>query len=420
MDAKDHVSRSSRLRPDLGMSLLEILRRFRPSGPWAALIVIACVLIAGGTGLRLELVHPADASQVSNSRTACPSPELPPLGVTADRGATRGFDLLAAGAFGSMVASGPTFYALQACGLQETQLRVVEMSETGTVLAVSTGIPRAALLTSSLAVVNGSVFVAAARLNLSGPANAGPYILTLYRMRASNLHLTGSRELGRGYGLSVATSDSGASGATLVASTGRSLLAVSPGSLSLRRVASFGAEVGQHIATSASSHYVAVSLFFPAAVLGRTDAKVELFNVDGAKLVSSFPLGPGGVVESMTVAGDALFVAAGSGPESSTEVLRLSVPSLRRSSGRSVVGRRAGTGFPATLESVGLQDGGSAVWATETSSLSCIDPATGRELASVVSPSPVSDVVILAGKTYVVTAEGIGTLATPSRCRGAS
>ncbi|MHB1510679.1 MAG: hypothetical protein ACYCST_18260 [Acidimicrobiales bacterium] len=417
MDAKDRVSRSSRLRPDLGRSLLEILRRCRPRGPWAVLIVIACVVIAAGTGLRLELVHPADASHVASSNTACASPALPPLGVTAGRGTTPGFDLLAAGAFGSMVASGPTLYALQACGLQETELRVVELSETGTVLAVSAGIPRAALLTSSLAVVDGSAFVAAARLNLSGPASAGPYVLTLYRMHASNLHLTGSREIGRGYGLSVATSDAGAAGATLVASTGRSLLTVSPESLSLRKVASFGAEVGQRIATSESSHYVAVSLFSPAAVLGSTDAKVELFNVDAAKLVSSFRLGPGGVVESMTIAGNALFIAAGMGPESSTEVLRLSVPSLRRSSGQPVPGRRTGTGFPATLESVGLHDGGSAVWAAETSSLSCIDPATGRDLGSVASPSPVSDVVILAKRTYVLTAAGIGTLVTPSRCR---
>ncbi len=420
MDAKGRVPVSSRVRSGGGTSLLGTLRRFGPRGSWAALVGIVCVLIAGGTGLRLELAHPADASHVADSKTACASPELAPLQATPDRGTAPGLDLLAAGAFGSMVASGQTLYALQACGLQETQLRVVEMSEKGTVLAVSGGISRAALLTSSLAVVGGSVFVAAARLNLSGPANAGPYVLALYRLQASNLHMTGSRVIGRGYGLSVAISDAGVAGDTVVASTGRSLLAVSPESLSLRKLASFGAEVGQHIAASASSRYVAVSLFSPAAVLGRADAKVELFNVAEAKLVSSFSLGRGGEVESMTFAGDALFVAADSGPVSSTEVLRLSVPSLRRSAGQSGAGSRTRSGFPATLESVGLQDGGSAVWAEETTSLSCIDPATGRELASVVSPSTVRDVVILAGRTYVVTAGGIGILATPSRCRGGS
>jgi hypothetical protein len=328
------------------------------------------------------------------------------------------FSLLEAGTFGSVVAGhGSSLYALQACGTEETQLRVLRIGGNGNVVAVSDDFDRAALLTSSIVLQGGSLYVGTARLDLAGPAIDAPYELTLYRLSASNLRVLGSRPLGRGYGLLLAVSDLGHPDATVLASTGRSLLAVQAGTVSVRTLATFGRSIAQHLSTDPDAPFAAVSVFAPGAVPAAAGATVELFDTKTGRVVSSAHLVAGAQVESLAFGDGGLFVALGDGL--STEVRRFAVPVLTAGG----TARGLPTGIPATLQTISLDDTGGTVWATDLTALDCLDSSTGRVLSSTessVSSMSVSGVVVAGSTTYAVTAAGIGVLAAPTACRSAA
>jgi hypothetical protein len=386
------------------------------------LVVAVCAVIAAGTGLTAVLAGSSGHAKPPSLAASCVAPETEPASapadITSDRLDGLGFSLLEPGTFGSVVAGpGSSLYALQACGTEETQLRVLHLDGNGKVVAVSEGFDRAALLTSSLVLRGGVLYVGAARLDLSGPATDAPYDLTLYRLSASKLEVLGSRSVGRGYGLSLSASDLDQPGAVLLASTGEKLLAVRPGTMSARTLATFGPSIAQHVSGDPSAPYAAVSVFAPGAPAGGAGATIELIDTVTAGVVSSARLADGSEAESLAFGNDKLFVAISDG--ASSQVRRFGIPALV-SSGSPRSGRGLPTGLPSMLQTIALDATGAAVWAMDTSMLACLDPSTGRVLASAASSSLSQSPsgVIAAGPTiYVVTPSGIGVLAAPAACR---
>jgi hypothetical protein len=384
-------------------------------------LVAVCAIVGGGTGLTAILTRSTRHSTVRSPAATCVAPQATPTpaanaaGENASRHlGTWGFNLLEAGTFGSVVAGpGSSLYALQACGAEETQLRVLHLAADGDVLAVSVDFDRAALLTSSLVLQGGSLYVGAARLDLSGPVTDAPYELTLYRLNATTLHVLRSRPLGRGYGLSLLTADAGHSDATVLASTGARLLAVQAGTVSVRTLASFGRSVAQHVSADPRAPYAAVSVFAPGAVAAAAGATVELLDARTGGVVSSARLVAGAQVASLAFGEGSLFVALGDGL--STEVRRFAVPDLATPGPV----RGLPTGLPATLQTILLDDTGGTVWATDLTMLACLDSSTGRVLSLSQSSASmsVSGLVGEPGATYAVTASGIGLLEAPAACR---
>jgi len=369
-------------------------------------VVVALVVVMGWTGIGAILARSDRHFVVHSPAATCTAPDAPPSAIASSHLGGWPYNLLVAGTFASLTASKSSLYALQACGAQETELRVLELAFDGRVEAVSGGMERAALLTSSLTLADGFLYVGAARLDLSGAQNAGPYLLTLYRLDPSSLQVLGSRQLGRGYGISLV-----ATGGVILASTGSSLLAVHSRSLAWRTLASFGTSIAQHVAGCGSSPYVAVSLFDPGASAADTGGRIELLDVASGALVATEHLGAGASVESMALGSGGLFVAIETG--ASSQVRRLEVPTL------GPPGSEPGTptGMTVTLESITLDGTGAAVWATELTALVCLDPLTGGELASTTPKSPVNEVVVAGANTIALTGPGIGLLAAPAACR---
>lgn len=375
--------------------------------------VVAFAVVSAGSGLTAVLARSARHGQPAGPAAGCLAPNATPAAAASDHVGGWGFDLVEPGTFGSVVTSSSALYALQACGSEETQLRVLEIGDSGKIV-VSAFFDRAALLTSSLTLAGGSLYVGTARLDLAGPLSSPPYLLRVYRLDPSTLRILGSRAIGRGFGLSLAATAGGGRDSTVLASTGRSLLAFRAGSLTPRSLASFGSSVAQHLAVSGVSPLVAVSLSAPSVAASDAGARIELFDVATGRLVSSLNLGGGAVVESMALGTGGVFVATSSGLASSVRLLRLP---LRRTS-RPNTG--AATGMPATLSSIALEASGPTVWAIGEPSLACLDPSTGRLLAFTALTSPLQDVIVLRATSDAVTAAGIGVLASPAVCRGAA
>lgn len=381
-------------------------------------LVVLCAVVTGGTGLTAVLTRSTRHSTIRNPAATCVAPQAAPAPSAPEAKASPlgawGFNLLEPGTFGSVVAgAGSSLYALQACGAEETQLRVLHLSENGNVLAVSGDFDRAALLTSSVVLDGGSLYVGTARLDLSGPATEAPYELTLYRLSASNLHVLGTVPVGRGYGLSLFASDLGHPDAGVLGSTGEKLLTVKPGTVSVRTLATFGDSIVQHVATDADAPYAAVSMVVPAAPAD-AGATVELLDAVSGSVVSSAHTVAGTQVESLAFGYGGLFVALGDGM--STEVGRFVEPV------RATPGPAGGlpTGMPATLETISLDDTGGTLWAADLTTLACLDSSTGRLLSSwQAAPSSLSvnSVVTAGSEIYGVTSSGIGALETPTACR---
>ncbi len=374
--------------------------------------VVAFALVSAGSGLTGVLARSARHGERAGPAAGCLAPNATPAPVAEDHLGGWGFDLVEPGTFGAVVSSSSALYALQACGAEETQLRVLEIGRNGNIV-VSAFFERAALLTSSLTLAGGSLYVGTARLDLAGPLSSPPYLLTVYRLDASTLQVMGSRAIGRGFGLWLDATADGGRGATVLASTGRSLLSFRAGSLTPRWLASFGSSVAQHLAVGTASPLVAVSLSAPSVAASEAGARIELFDVATGRMASSLRLGGGAVVESMALGSGGLFVAVSSGLASTVRLLPLPLPGAGRPN------PAAATGMPAALGSITLDASGPTVWAIDESGLACLDPSTGRLLAITALSSPLQGVIVLGAASDAVTGSGIGVLASPPACRAA-
>jgi len=392
-------------------------------------IVVACAVVFGGaTSLRAILTRSSRHATTPSPAATCTAPDIPPSAIAVDHLGGWHYDVTAEGTFGSVVVASPSvMYAIQACGAEETELRIIRFDSSRPV-TVSASLGHFAFLTSSLVLSEGALFFGGARLDLSGPSTAPPYELTVYLVNPVTLKVVGSRSLGRGYGLALISTSVGEAGgraASVVASTGRALIRVDPDALGIHTIASFGRSVAQHMAGEAGSPYVAVSLLTPGATPPAETAGIELLDLASGRVVSSVGLPSGSDPESLVLGPGGLWASIGSGL--STEVRRYSVPGL------SPYGSGSAADVVTSLQAITLSETPGAsgsgkspgtaatLWMEGLTLLACAQGSTGKVLAATTlggTPPPSATEIVAAGSsTYAITQAAIGTLTAPAACR---
>jgi hypothetical protein len=373
------------------------------------LVGVCAVVAAGATGLDVMTAHRGNHAPATGPATDCAAPQAALAGTTPNHLGVWPYTLLEAGTFSSVTAGeGGALYAIQACGAEEAALRVVMINGGGKSIRASQLFEHDALLTSSLVEVGGELYFGAAKLDLTGDESAPPYNLTLYRLDAKTLLVTGTRALGRGYSISLYADP--ISPFDLLASTGSALLLLDRASLSPRVVTTLSKAVVQHVAVQAGSSNVALSVFSPAVAASAEDAFIEIVDLATDDFVSSYRLPDAADPESLTFAGGDLWASIGQGL--STQVERFSLPGLQLVDH----GRPVTTG----LQTISLGQSGSTVWMYGLTFVACALASTAEQAtATVIKSSPASSVlgVTLAGRqAYVITQAGIGTVPIPAAC----
>jgi len=387
----------------------------RPSAVPFVALALALALVAGGAAAGVSFLGSPAGSTGGRPRPvseaawrSCRPPDLGPVVPAPVRLGSWPYRLLVPGTFG-VVTSGPgdDLELLQACGAEETALRVVRLSPAGRVLAVSRMFPRAALLASALLAVPGALFLATARLDLSGQVSLPPYELALYRLDPSSLAVRSSAALGRGSGAELVS----AAGQVLVGTGGSLLELASSSPLETRLLFSFGRSDLEHLVAGDGS-LVLLSTLVPGATGPAATTRLETLRAtrSGAKVVAERDLPPGSSVQALAVSGATAVVAGGSGALSRVVALRL--PSLAPASGPG--------SLAASLDAVGLDVTGRTLWVRTVTSLECRAGATGAFLASTQlsgSPAPVVTGVFRNSEgTFALTGAGLGRLTAPSAC----
>jgi len=360
------------------------------------------VRLATGRTPRNAGTHPVAGPACARPLTASPSPAPRAIGRWP-------FHLFEKGVF-STVAAGPgrSVLALEACGAEESALRVVDLSASGRPEGTSQPFPHLAPVASSLAATPTAVWLGGARLSLSGPASEAPYRLSLVELDPRTLAPERTLELGRGYGLELAH----LSPSTLLVSTGRQLLELnSSGRLSA--LAAFPGLVIEHVAPLPGGRAALVSLFARAAAPPQPSTRLALVALPAGRLLSSLAL-PGSAEVSSLVAGrtDAL-AAVWSGGTATLEQFSLTPHlALERPLSRTV---------PATLTTLNLARGGLAsgpVLVSGSSTLACANLA-GQLLASTTPlglAEDVTSIVSIPPGVAAVVPAGVGLLSLPPAC----
>lgn len=319
------------------------------------------------------------------------------------------FHLLEAGVFSS-AAAGPngSVLAVEACGAEESALRVVDLSGSGRLDGVSPPFSRLAPVASSLAVTPAAIWLGGARLSLSGPANEAPYRLSLVELDPRTLAPERTLELGRGYGVDLVH----LSRSTLLVSTGRQLLELSS-SGRLSDLAAFPGLVLEHVAPLPGERAALVSLFARAATPPQPSTRLALVALPTGRLLSSLAL-PASAEVSSIVAGRTHALAS-VWSAGTTVVERFSL------SPRLVLDRPVAGSVPATLTTLSLAGGapgGGPVLVSGSSTLACA-AGSGRLLVSTtpvgVAEEPASIAPARQGAAAIVPA-GVGLVELPPAC----
>jgi hypothetical protein len=378
-----------------------------------AALVLAAAGIASAVAFALSR-HSAHA--VSSSTTGPPRPVLPscPRPATAPSPSSTPHDigglpfaLLDAGVF-EQPTPGPhgTIVAIQACGAEESSLRVVAIDPGSGSTVASASFARVAPLASALCATPSGIWFAEGRLALGGATNEPPYLLTLVHLDPSTLRVTGTVDLGRGYGATLAAVADGA----LIASTGRQLYEVGRAG-QLRVVTSFPGVILQHLAVLPGGNQILLSLFTPTAVPPQTSTRLALLDLGTGRQLASRSLSPGAEVESIAASGTTAVVAVGIAGAS-----ELRTYSVTHSLART---RRHRHELPATLTPLSVSAFGSVVWAYGQSVFACTG-ADGSVRSSVTPQGmgeAVSGVLPLGGdRVAVVTPSGIGSVQVHPSC----
>ena len=300
-------------------------------------------------------------------------------------------------------------FGIEACGSDESDLRVVRISLDRPGLVKASPFVHAALLTSSLSVSGGSLYFGASRLDLAGSTSSPPYELTLYRVNPATMMFTASRALGRGYGLALEASGSG-----LTVATGSSLLTVNRATLAPTELATFGRSVAQHFVQNGAEGDFAVSLFTPGAVGPAAGARIEVLDRRTGRVVSTASMPGGADPESLATAGGRLWAAVGNGLMTTVHVYQL--PSLKPFGGGNASAARP----ESVPESIGLDATGGIVWTFGLSLLQCSSATSGKTLGATTqsgsAPVFVSQVLGNGKAVYAVSGAGIGRLSSPAAC----
>ena len=382
-------------------------------------LVLALVLVLGGAAAGVTFldthgsrVRPGGRASSSAAWRACRPPELGMPAATPGRLGGWPYRLLLRGTFGAVTVGRDGTDLLQACGPQETALRVVRVSPSGRLLAVSHMFPRAALLASALLDRPGGVYLATARLELAGTAALPPYEIELYRLDPSTLSVTARLGLGRGYAAELAL----ASGRVVVATGGRLLALSLEGSrLETRPLLSFGRSVLEHLAAAGTSSLLVISTLVPGATGLSARELLETLRLhagSGATVLARRTLPPGSSVQALAATSSSTFVVGGTGALTVVDSFRL--PGLEAAPGRALAR------LLTSLDAAGLDVAGRTLWVHTVTTLECRLAKDGRLEASTMlsgSPAPaVSAVWRTAEGTFALTGSGLGRLTAPRAC----
>ncbi|MGH9300196.1 MAG: hypothetical protein ACRDZT_09790, partial [Acidimicrobiales bacterium] len=190
----------------------------RRTGPLAISVAVSLlVLLGSATGLTV-LLSTSSSPKLGAFHSAGKSPTVPPCAapvtVSPVEAPTRlgrwPFHLFEAGAFQNVMGTAQgELVALQACGHEESSLRVIRMDPRDGAAVASRSFPDAALLASSLTASGHLLFFGQAKLALSGSASMPPYALSLEVIDPASMRVVSHFSLGRGYGLALSTAATG-------------------------------------------------------------------------------------------------------------------------------------------------------------------------------------------------------------------
>ncbi|MGO9198274.1 MAG: hypothetical protein ACLQK4_14235 [Acidimicrobiales bacterium] len=372
--------------------------------------VAAIVIAAGVAGLALGVGR----APTRRSHHAAVRPRLPtcrPAGASAPSAAPTElgawpYDLTMPGTFEMITAAQGSLFALEACGAEESSLRVVEIDERSGSAIASAAFGRAAPIASSIAVTTEGLFFGESRLVLGGTAGTPPYRLSIVELAPRDLKVVRTIPVGRGYGLTLLDGPGG----SLLVSTGRQLLEVDA-SGTVHTVASFPGAVVQHVAVVPGSGLVLASLFTPSAMAPAASTRLALVDLRSGLLVSDLSLPVGEEVESLVAGPGGALVAVSDGD--STEVERVSADAPLRSSGLPPHGVRA------TLAPVVLLASGPNVFVAGLGTLACTNASSGATKASTGPDGPAevpSGIARIGAVAYAVTPAGLGRVRLPAAC----
>ena len=318
------------------------------------------------------------------------------------------FHLLVSGTFSALTAApNGDLLALQACGADESSLRLLELDPSTDTAAASARFAHVAPVASAVAANRSGLFFGMSRLALHGGAAEPPYRLSLARIDPANMKLEQTVPLGRGYGLTLADGNGGA----VLVSTGRQLLEVDKAG-SVRAIASFPKAVAQELASIPGSDRALVSLFDPTAIPPRSSTALAVIDTTTGALVSSRSLAAGQEVESLEA-----------GPRRATVTVSTGGSSQVRAYGMSDLHPLSAPhhGVATTLTRLSLGGDESHVFVYGATTLACTSSGSGEVLASTTprtAAQSVSSVVQEASGTYALTPAGIGRVAVPRSCAG--
>lgn len=375
-------------------------------GVVAVLLAVAVVVAITTSGQSRETGPPT--TERAGLPGGCPTPVTAVRSPTVRAVGTWPARALVAGDFVGVSAGAPgRVLALQACGAEESWLRVVDVDLATGAGTASAPIPGAAPLASSLAVEDGTVAVGVGRLALTKATDSPPYRLSLLLLGGSDLALTRTVALGRGYGLEVRPGPDG----ELVVSTGSAIdLVDSAGGV--RRLASFPGLVLQQLVVSTSSQVALVVAFRPDAVPPASSSTLELISLRTGALEHAVALPAGTSVTSLALAGAVGAATLDLG--GSYTVARYSL-----SSGLAALAKGHG-GVPATLTASSLSAAFGTLSVLSASLVACVDLATGTELATAGTPTASTAPTALVdagGRAVALLPGGLALLTLPASCR---
>lgn len=377
-----------------------------------SLVVAVCVVAASALVIALHTAspsrHAAGTTPTASRPAPCPSAVTSSPTAAPERIGSWPLRPVMKGTFVALSAGqGQRLFALEACGTEESSLRVVEIDASSEkVEAYSSRFVRAAPLVSAIAADGASLYVGTSRLALKGSGDAPPYELTVHELSPSTLRQERSLRLGRGYGLSLFPLADG----DLLVSTGRELEQITPrGRVTV--VASFPGVVVQHAVLVPGTGDVLVSLFTPSALPPKPSSELALVDLRTGAVLSFEALPVGREVESLEVAGAVALVAVENGATSELE--RVSVaPALSDLPAVSQV-------LPATLSSVALAPAGGRVFAFGATTMACLLPGTGAVVGST-DPTGASEqasaLSFVASREFAVLPGGLYQLRVPTSC----
>ncbi|MHB8435233.1 MAG: hypothetical protein ACYDC0_05065 [Acidimicrobiales bacterium] len=395
--------------PEAGRSVL----RHLPAAPFVVAVTVLAAVAAYATLDREAPKEPGHHTIGLVSTEQCPLPATGATPTPHDIGKWP-FRILLRGTFEDVSgAGGGRLLALQACGAEESSLRVVAMSPTGGIYAISPQFHRAAPIASAVVGTagigggTGAVWFGDARLALAGPAGSPPYLLSAIELGPRHLRVRRTVALGRGYGLTLLRGP----GSSVLVSTGRALFEINARG-SLRAIDTFPGLVAQHVAVVRGTDLAIVSLYSPSTVAPASSTKLVLVNIATGHQVTSLPLPGGKEVESITATSSAVLVAVGDGTSTKIERFSARVPLRRLGDGSRPV--------PVTLTSLALASREGAFMAFGPTTMACGVPATGDITASTLpagASQAVSAVWSSVTTTLAIVPAGLGILTVPRACR---